>query len=79
MADINVIDFLMLGLLLVAAGLLWRMRGQQERTDMRNDEQNRQFQNMDKKLGEARDAQLVSLADMQINFEQRFGEMQHGI
>ena len=79
MSDINIIDFLMLGLLLAVVVLLWRMRGQQERTDMRNDEQNRQFQNMDKKLGEARESQLSSLAEMQSKFEQRFGEMQHSI
>lgn len=79
MNDVNVIDFLMLALLVVGVVLLWLARGQRSNTELRAEEQNRQFQNMDKKLSEAREAQLVSLAGMQAKFEQRFGEMQHGI
>ena len=79
MNEINIIDFLILGLLVAAIGLLWRMRGQQERTDIRNEEQNRQFQNIELKMSEARDAQHLALGEMKGKFEQRCGEMQHSI
>lgn len=75
----------MIGILLVAAMLLavvvllWRMRGHQVRIDMRNDEQKRQFQNLELILRETDKSQLSSLAEMQRKFEQRFGEMQQSI
>ena len=85
MNSINSMDLLMIGILLVAAMLLmvvvllWRMRGHQVRIDMRNDEQNRQFQNLELILRETDKSQLSSLAEMQRKFEQRFGEMQQSI
>lgn len=79
MNELNLIDLLTLALLLVAVVLLWRARTQQMRMDMRNDEQNRQFQNIEAILRETRDSQLKNLAEMQGRFEQRFGEMQHSI
>ncbi|MFC1588887.1 DNA recombination protein RmuC [Pseudomonadota bacterium] len=79
MSEINIIDFLMLGLLLVTIAVLWRMRGQQDRQDMRNEEQRRQFQNIESKMSDARDAQHYAMGEMQSKFEQRFGEMQHSI
>jgi len=79
MNETNLIDLLSLGLLLAAVAMLWMMRGQQQRMDMRNDEQNRQFQNIEAILRESRDAQLKNLAEMQGKVEQRFGEMQHSI
>lgn len=75
----------MIGVLLVAAMLLmvvvllWRMRGHQVRIDMRNNEQNRQFQNLELILRETDKSHLSSLAEMQRKFEQRFGEMQQSI
>lgn len=77
--NITLVDLIMLALLLLVVVLLWRMRGQQLRTDMRNEEQNRQFQNIEARLRESRESQLTALAGMQGKFEQRFGEMQHGI
>ena len=79
MDSVNIIDLLILGLLLTGIVLLWLMRGQQVRIDMRNDEQNRQFQNIEAILRETRDSQLKNLAEMQSKFEQRFGEMQQSI
>ena len=79
MDSVNIIDLLILGLLLTGVVLLWLMRGQQVRIDMRNDEQNRQFQNIEAILRETRDSQLKNLAEMQSKFEQRFGEMQQSI
>ncbi|MDH5389350.1 MAG: DNA recombination protein RmuC, partial [Gammaproteobacteria bacterium] len=75
----NLIDLLMLGLLLAAVVLLWQMRAQQVRMEMRNDEQNRQFQNLESILRETDKSQLTNLAEMQRRFEQRFGEMQNSI
>ena len=75
----NIIDLLMLGLLLGAVVLLWQLRAQQMRMDMRNDEQNRQFQNLESILRETDKSQLSNLAEMQRRFEQRFGEMQNSI
>ncbi|MDH3342451.1 MAG: DNA recombination protein RmuC [Gammaproteobacteria bacterium] len=79
MGELNLIDILLLILLLFAVVLLWRMRGQQSYADLRNEEQHRQFQNMDRKLTEARESQLSSQAELQSRFEQRFGEMQQSI
>ena len=79
MNEIGLINLLMLVLLVMIAALLWRMRSQQDRTDMRSDEQNRQFQNIESKLSEARDAQHIAIGEMQSKFEKRFGEMQHSI
>ena len=79
MNELNLIDIIMLILLLVVIVLLWRMRSQQLRIDMRHDEQNRQFQNIEAILRETRDSQLKHLAEMQGKFEQRFGEMQQSI
>ena len=79
MNELNLIDLLMLVLMVVAIILLWRMQAQQSNTDLRNEEQNRQFQNIDKKLGDARESQLSSQAEMQNKLEQRFGEMQQSI
>ena len=79
MSDLNIIDLLMLALLLVAVVLLWRMRGQQAHSALRNDEQNRQFQNIESILREIDKSQLSTLAEMQRKFEQRFGEMQQSI
>ena len=69
----------MLGLLLIVVMLLWKMRAQQLRIDMRNDEQNRQFQKLELILRETEKSQISSLAGMQGKFEQRFGEMQQSI
>ena len=69
----------MIGLLLIVVMLLWKMRAQQLRIDMRNEEQNRQFQNLELILRETEKSQLSSLAGMQSKFEQRFGEMQQSI
>ena len=70
---------LVAAMLLMVVVLLWRMRGHQVRIDMRNDEQNRQFQNLELILRETDKSQLSSLAEMQRKFEQRFGEMQQSI
>lgn len=83
MNELNMVDWLLILLMqilpLAAVVMLWRMRGQQLRMDARNDEQNRQFQNIEAILRETRDSQLKNLAEMQGKFEQRFGEMQHSI
>ena len=79
MINVNIIDLLMLGLLLIVVMLLWKMRAQQLRIDMRNDEQNRQFQKLELILRETEKSQISSLAGMQGKFEQRFGEMQQSI
>jgi len=79
MNELSLIDLLMLLLMAVAIILLWRMLTQQSNTELRNQEQNRQFQNIDKKLGDARESQLSSQAEMQNKLEQRFGEMQQSI
>lgn len=85
MNSINIFDLLMpalllvIALLLVGIVLLWRIRGQQVRVEMRNDEQNRQFQNLELILRETDKSQLSNLGEMQRKFEQRFGEMQQSI
>ena len=79
MNELSLINLLMLAMMIIIVVLLWRMRGQQSYSDLRNEEQNRQFQNMDKKLSDGRESQLASLAGMQSKFEQRFGEMQQSI
>lgn len=79
MSEINIIDFLILGLLIVVAVLLWRMRGENLRTEIRSEEQNRQFQNIESTLRQTSESQLTRTSDMQSKFEQRFGEMQQSI
>lgn len=79
MANVDIIDLIMLALLLVVAVLLWRMRDQQVRSDMQNEEQARKFQSIESVIRETDKSQLTNLAEMQRKFEQRFGEMQHSI
>jgi len=79
MNSTEIINLIMLGLLLLVVVLIWRMRGQQTRADVQNEEQARKFQNIESVIRETDKSQLTNLAEMQRKFEQRFGEMQQSI
>lgn len=69
----------MVPLLAVVIILLWTVRSHQMRADVRNEEQSRQFQNIEALQREAREAQLKNMGEMQNKLEQRFAEVQQGI
>jgi DNA recombination protein RmuC len=79
MFDQNVIVYLVLLLLIVVIALLWKVRIHQIRTDVRDEEQSKQFRHIETMLRDSREAQLTGLSEMQNKLEQRFGDVQKGL
>jgi len=64
---------------IVVIGLLWKLSQQQTHAEIRSDEQSKLFRNIEGIQHDAREAQLVSLGELQTKLEKRFGDMQGGI
>ena len=79
MVDSSVIGLVVIGLLLLVIVFLWMLRNHQIRADVHNEEQGKQFRNMESMQIEAREAQLRSLGEMQNRLEQRFADVQKGL
>ena len=68
-----------IALLIVVIIFLWLIKNHQMRTDVRNEDQSRQFQNIETLQRDAREAQLKNMGEMQNRLEQRFAEVQQGL
>lgn len=79
MSSFNEAGVVTIVLLLVVIILLWLVRNHQMRADVRNEEQGKQFRNMETMQIEARESQLKSLSEMQNKLEQRFADVQKGL
>ena len=66
-------------LVVVAIVLLWKVSQQHTHSEIRGDEQSKQFRNIETIQRETREAQLNSLGELQTKLEKRFGDMQGGI
>lgn len=73
------IIWIILGLLVIVVFVVLAILSWQQRMDMRSEEQSRQFGSLQEQSNRSGEAQLKSLAEMQLKLEQRFGEVQKGI
>jgi DNA recombination protein RmuC len=79
MLGLNEIVYLIVLLVAVVIVILWQVRNHQIRAGVREEEQSKQFLNIEMLQRDSREAQLKSLGEMQSKLEQRFADVQKGI
>jgi len=79
MPGLNETVYLIVLLVTVVIILLWKVRTHQAHSEIRNEEQAKQFKSIESIQIDTRESQLKGLAEMQNKLEQRFADVQKGL